>query len=192
MKTQHTNKIWILFAAFLTIALIAPTAFAQQNQDPQMGRQDGMRDQGKMHGGGMKHRGKMMAELLPPRMLLKHGEAIGLTEAQRTEITKILENSLNKIEKLRAELQTESDKLTPLLAATKLDTKAALLQADRVFAAETSLKRARLESMIQTKNVLTEEQVTQITQIRQDRSENKGEGNKKRHKKRHRRGNSTE
>src|SRR5690554_6291719 len=97
MKTQHTTKFSLLLAAFLTLTFLAPAAFAQQDQNVEMDGQRGKH-------GAMKHRGKMMKELMPPRMILKHGDAIGLTDAQRTEITKIVEDSRKNAEKLQAEL----------------------------------------------------------------------------------------
>lgn len=180
MKTRHTTRFSLLLAAFLTLTFVAPAAFAQQQQNTDM------RDHGKMHG-AMKHRGKMMKELMPPRMILKHGDAIGLTVAQRTEITKIVDESNKNTERLQTELQTESDKLTPLLAAAKPDTNAALRQADRVFAAENKLKRAHLETMLRTKNVLTAEQINKIETFKKDRAgrhgdkKHRGKGKHKNH-----------
>jgi Spy/CpxP family protein refolding chaperone len=112
---------------------------------------------------------ELMQAVIPPRMVLRHSEAIGLSEAQRQRVEGLIENFEQQNEGLREELRREAQTLRGLLEATPVDTRAALRQADRVMLLEIRLKRARLEMMIETRNLLTAEQLDGLEELRKER-----------------------
>jgi Spy/CpxP family protein refolding chaperone len=122
-------------------------------------------------------RGEVLRELVPPpRMLLKHQEALELTDAQKSQLKKLIKDAHDRSLDLEIEVQEEAEKLAEMLASSKVDLSAAMKQADRLMKAEHALKKVRLEMLIKTKNLLSKKQLDQIEEFRKKQREKKRGG----------------
>ena len=99
-----------------------------------------------------------LRQLFLPMLIMQHQSDIGLTPAQRDAITKEMIDMQKAVLDLRWQLEEKTTALTNLLAANKVDEKAAMAQVDEVLKLEDQLKRQRLGFLIRVKNVLTPSQ----------------------------------
>lgn len=120
--------------------------------------------------------GDVLKELTPPpRMLLKHQDELGLTDKQKEQLKTIVKNAQNASLDLEFKLEEESAKLAKLLQAKSINLDAALKQADVVMATESKLKRVRLEMLVRTKMLLTQDQLAKIEAFKKQRREDRKE-----------------
>lgn len=96
--------------------------------------------------------------LFAPELVMQHQQRIGLRPAQRTAITSAIQQVQSQVIDVQWRMQEEMQKLVELLRSTPVDESAALVQVDRLFAAERDIKRAQLRLLIQIKNTLTKDQ----------------------------------
>ena len=173
MKTF--TKLLMIFA-LLAITLPATSTFAQGTPNYEA---RGRGQMGKHMEQGM---GKgLMQVVVPPRMLLRHAEALELSEGQIQQIEVLLATFQEESEGLRENLKQEATKLRELLEAPTVNSAVALAQADRVMALENQLKRARLQMMIETKSTLNRAQVAQLQELRKEhRQQRRGQQRQKR------------
>jgi len=111
--------------------------------------------------------------LFPPNMIMRHQSEIGLTDEQRSAITKQMEDSQKGLVRLQWDVERESEKLGKLLEGTQVDETAALKQADQVMNAEQRLKKAHLALLIRMKNELTAVQQQKLRQLRAEHHRNR-------------------
>jgi Spy/CpxP family protein refolding chaperone len=97
-----------------------------------------------------------------------------LTEAQRTAITKEMKDFQASAVDLRWQIEEKSAALEKLLAADRVDEKAALAQGDELMRLEERMKRAHLGLLIRVKNVLTPEQQETLRKLRSERLRGRG------------------
>jgi len=107
-----------------------------------------------------------LKELFLPGLVMEHQRDIGLTPEQRDAITKEMTATHQKVLQLRWELEEKSDALQKLLAADKIDEKAALARAGEVMDIEREMKQAHLTLLIRLKNQLTPEQQQKLAAFR--------------------------
>jgi Spy/CpxP family protein refolding chaperone len=110
-----------------------------------------------------------MENVFPPGVVMRHQGDIGLTDEQRTAITKQMEDAQKTLVTLQWEVERESEKLSKLMAGARIDEGAALRQADQVMNAEQRLKKAHLTLLIRIKNDLTPEQQQKLRELRPER-----------------------
>lgn len=96
--------------------------------------------------------------LFAPELVMQHQQRIGLRPAQRTAITSAIQEVQSQVIDVQWRMQEEMQKLVELLRNTPVNESAALVQVDRLFAAERDIKRAQLRLLIQIKNTLTKDQ----------------------------------
>jgi len=147
--TRRIRNIAVLLGAAFALFLGSP-ASAQ----PGLGGAPGLR--GKMG------RPPFLRELFRPELVMKYQRDIELTEEQRSAITEAIKTTQGKVLELQWKLEDEQQKLTDLLKPERIESDAALAQADLVMDAETKVKREHLALLIKIKNVLTAEQQKQL------------------------------
>ena len=148
-----------LTVAFHFVLLAAPLLVAAQPMEPPMeGGPPGM--------GGP----SFLENVFPPGLIMRHQSDIGLTDAQRTAITKQMEEAQKALVTLQWDVERESEKLGKLLEPGHVDEAAALHQADQVMGAEERLKKAHLTLLIRIKNELTPAQQQKLRQLRPERA----------------------
>ena len=109
----------------------------------------------------------ILKELVPPpKLLLRHQEELGLTQKQKDGLKTVIKDSQAASLDLEFKVQEEAEKLAKLMAADKVDVDKTLAQADKLMAAETALKRVKLEMMLRTKALLTPAQLQKIDEFR--------------------------
>jgi Spy/CpxP family protein refolding chaperone len=105
-------------------------------------------------------------QVFPPELVMRHAEAIGLEERQRTGIKEAVQKAQSKFVDLQWDLQGESEKLVRLLGATPADEAAVLAQADKVLALEREVKKTQLSLLVRIKNLLTAAQQNKLKELR--------------------------
>jgi len=93
-------------------------------------------------------------------------ERIGLSDQQKQELEKISQDGRLKMIGLRADLEKQQVILVPLLQAYHPDEAQVLAQVDKVSQARAAVERARVQTMLASRNVLTEEQWKRIHDTR--------------------------
>jgi Spy/CpxP family protein refolding chaperone len=123
-----------------------------------------MRVRGPMGGGNVMwyHRGGMGSWWRNPRV----AEEIGLSDQQKQQLEKISLDSRLKMIDLRADLEKQQVILGPMLESYHPDEAQVLEQVDKVSQARAALEKERVESMLTTRNVLTEEQWNKLKESR--------------------------
>jgi Spy/CpxP family protein refolding chaperone len=104
--------------------------------------------------------------VFPPSLIMRHETEIGLTDAQRDAITKLMEDAQKSLVSSQWDVERESQKLSKLLEPQHIDDAAALAQVDQAMKAEEKLKKAHLTLLIQIKNILTPAQQEKLRQLR--------------------------
>lgn len=130
------------------------------------------------------HERRLKSHLISPAQLLKHAEALELTQAQRVELKELLKASSSKMIDLRFELQAEVESLEKMLEVDKVDEKKAAAQAEKLLKVEGALKRETLVMMIKAKNVLTPAQLAKVKAHQENNRQRPPKGKNKQRPKR--------
>ncbi len=128
------------------------------------GRTFEMRTRGPMGPGNVMwfHRGGMGSWWRNPRV----AEEIGLSDQQKQQLEKISQASRLKSIDLRADLEKQQVILGPMLQTYHPDEAQVLSQVDKVSQARAALEKERVQTMLATRNVLTEEQWNKLKESR--------------------------
>ncbi len=116
--------------------------------------------------GGPLGRPAYMEKLVLPRLIMRNQAEIGLTDAQREAIGKIMSDGQSKLVELQWRLQSESQKLGQLLEPQPIDEGAALDQASKVMEIEKEAQRNQLAMLIKVRNQLSAEQYAKLITLR--------------------------
>ncbi len=98
---------------------------------------------------------------------LEHARELGLSEEQKTKLKDIAFNTKQEMIDLKAALQKEKLQLKKLLSAEEPSPREIKRQLEAIAQAEVNIKYKRITSMIEAKNVLTEEQRELLREKRQ-------------------------
>jgi Spy/CpxP family protein refolding chaperone len=93
-------------------------------------------------------------------------EKIGLNDQQKQQLEKISQASRLKMIDLRADLEKQQVILEPMLQAFHPDEAQVLAQVEKVSQARSALEKERVQSMLATRNVLTEDQWNKLKESR--------------------------
>ena len=104
--------------------------------------------------------------LFNPELVMQHQDDIGLTDAQRTQITAEITKAQQKATEVTWKLQKEMVQLNVLLKQAPIDEQAVIAQLDRVLALERDVKRAQVTLLVRMKNILTPEQQIKLRDLR--------------------------
>jgi Spy/CpxP family protein refolding chaperone len=104
--------------------------------------------------------------LFAPELIMQHQRAIGLTDQQRTGISRLIQDLQSRVVQLQWELLDEMQQLTTLMSAPRVDLDRALDQLDNVLELEKQIKQSHLEMLARIKNLLTPEQQAQLDRLR--------------------------
>jgi len=104
--------------------------------------------------------------LFSPELVMQHQAEIGLTDAQRTQITTEITKAQQRATEVAWKLQKEMADLTALLKVDPIDETAVIAQLDKVLALERDVKRAQVTLLVRMKNILTPEQRSRLRELR--------------------------
>lgn len=108
--------------------------------------------------------------LFPPELVMSNQQTINLTDRQRSAIQDAVKEAQGKFLDLQFKMSGEGERLQRLLQGTTIDESKLLEQVDRVLTAEREIKHTQLTLMARIKNQLTEQQQTQLKQLRQPKA----------------------
>jgi Spy/CpxP family protein refolding chaperone len=93
-------------------------------------------------------------------------EKIGLSDQQKQQLEKISQDSRLKMIDLRADLEKQEVILGPMLQTYHPDEAQVLAQVEKVSQARAALEKARVQTMLASRSVLTEEQWNKLKDTR--------------------------
>jgi Spy/CpxP family protein refolding chaperone len=105
------------------------------------------------------HREVLRMGLYPPDILMRQQQALDISSEQRKDIAALVRDFQGKVTELQWAMPNEQQKLKKMLAASNIDSEAALAQAAQVLKMESEFKLAHFELLIAIKNELTDEQI---------------------------------
>ncbi len=173
------KTLTVLLIAFASI-LIAQAAVQAQDAGPAPSAAPGppmwraraqgahgnmMRGPGRFGGPMMRfHRRGMHAWWMNPEI----AERIGLTNQQKDQLEKISLDSRLKTIDLRADLEKQRVMLGPMLRTFHPDEAQVLAQVEKVSQAQAALETERVQTMLNSRNVLTEDQWNKLKNMRME------------------------
>jgi len=108
--------------------------------------------------------------LFPPELVMSNQQTINLADRQRSAIQDAMREAQGKFVDLQFKMSGEGEKLQRLIQGTSIDEARLLEQVDRVLSLERDIKHTQLTLMARIKNQLTEQQQTQLRELRQLKS----------------------
>ena len=102
----------------------------------------------------------------PPELVMQNQEVIGLSEVQKTNISKEMQAAQTDFMSLQWDLTKESEKLTLLVNKDKPSEQDALAQIEKVLSIENRIKKRQITLLIRIKNLLTAEQQGKLQQLK--------------------------
>jgi Spy/CpxP family protein refolding chaperone len=135
-------KLTIYFlCAFLLFS--SPSVLAQQKPDDPIGE-----------------------NLIPPDLLMRHQQEIGLSADQKEFIKSEVLKAQARFTELQFQLAGEAEALISLVKQDRVDEQQTLSQLDKILALEREIKRAQFALVIRIKNRLTPEQYARLQELR--------------------------
>jgi len=109
--------------------------------------------------------------LFQPELIMEYRSKLDLTEQQQDVLKTELQNAQAAIFDFKWQLNEESEKLKKILRTIPIDEDEMLAQSDRVMQLERKIKRVHLALLARLKNMLSEQQVQMLSELRrQDRA----------------------
>jgi Spy/CpxP family protein refolding chaperone len=108
----------------------------------------------------------LFATLFPPELIMQHRQEIDLTDQQRDQISKLIQDLQGRVVQMQRDLLDRMRQLTRTTSASRVDLDRALDQLDNVLDTEKSIKQANLEMLVRVKNLLTPDQQATLTRLR--------------------------
>ncbi|MBT8076435.1 MAG: hypothetical protein KJN61_08200 [Gammaproteobacteria bacterium] len=110
--------------------------------------------------------------LYPPDVIMRHQQALGITDKQRKAIAALVREFQADVADLQWTLQNDQQIFAQGLANHPVPQAEALAQAEKVLALESKFKLAHFRLLIGIKNQLSSEQVKQIDETLKQRRKN--------------------
>lgn len=104
--------------------------------------------------------------LFPPDLVMRHQQAVALTDAQRDQVSQAIQELQADVQQLQWDMSAAAEQLTALVSETEVDRSAVLSQVDRVLDIERQIKRAHIAMLVEVKNALTAEQQGLLQELR--------------------------
>lgn len=104
--------------------------------------------------------------LLPPELVMRHQQAIGLTPEQKTYIRDQIRQAQLRFTELQWQMEDAAEALRALLEKDRVDEAQALAALEHVLDAERQIKTAQITLMVRIKNKLTPEQQARLRELR--------------------------
>ena len=108
----------------------------------------------------------LFSSLFTPELIMQHRRAIGLSDGQRDQISRLIQELQGRVVQLQWELLDEMEELQGILAAPRVDLDRASDQMEQVLDREAQIKRAHLEMLVRIKNLLRAEQQQELARLR--------------------------
>lgn len=136
------KNIRLAFAFILAIASAAPAARADKLEQTILGN------------------------FYAPEQIKKYADLLNLTDDQKTTLRTAYENAQQRVEGLKQQLETETEKLGELTKPRHIDEKAATDQGEKLLTLDREIKHTQFALLIAIKNNLTPEQQNTLGTIK--------------------------
>ncbi len=110
--------------------------------------------------------GNLQQFFFPPELVMRNQQALELTEEQRDYIVKEIQQAQSEFTGLRWDVQNETQHLKQLLEKRDLDEAELLAQFETVLDLERNIKRTQLIVAVRIRNVLNDEQLKKLEQLK--------------------------
>lgn len=161
-----------VFCLAILVLAAAGSAYAQgELRQPRPHAVEGMSRPGGPGGGVPGGPPPFERHLFPPDLVLHNQLALGLSEEQLTAIKRLLKETQGRVVELQADLARVTERLSGILAPSRVDEAAALSASDEAMRLESFVKREHLALLVRVKNLLTEEQQETLRSLRPPRRE---------------------
>ena len=104
--------------------------------------------------------------VVPPELVMRHSQAIGLTPDQRETIKKAVQEAQSGFLDPQWQMQTEAGRMVELLQQRPLDEAAILGQLERILDLERRIKKLQFSLLVRIKNTLTVSQIEKLDKLR--------------------------
>jgi Spy/CpxP family protein refolding chaperone len=104
--------------------------------------------------------------VVPPELVMRHSEAIGLTADQRDTIKTAVKEAQSGFIDPQWQMQTEAGRMVDLLQQRPLDEAAVLGQLDRILDLERRIKKLQFSLLVRIKNTLSVSQLEKLEKLR--------------------------
>jgi len=104
--------------------------------------------------------------LFPPELIMKHAEAISLTDEQKEQLQSEMHKAQERFAEMHSKLKKQLEATDALLKKERVDESAALAQFEKVLDQERELRRTQLALVLALKNKLTPEQQTKLQEFK--------------------------
>lgn len=104
--------------------------------------------------------------LFPPELVMQHQRELALTPEQRRGITDAVKELQNQTVEMQWNLQAEQTTLGEMLAQKPIPEREATAQLNKLLELEASVKRAHLAALMRIKNLLSDQQVQRLNELR--------------------------
>ena len=104
--------------------------------------------------------------VVPPELVMRHSQAIGLTAEQRDAIKTAVKEAQSGFIDPQWQMQTEAGRMVDLLQQRPLDEAAILGQLDRILDLERRIKKLQFSLLVRIKNTLTPSQLEKLEKLR--------------------------
>ncbi len=104
--------------------------------------------------------------LVPPELVMRHSQAIGLTPEQREAIKAAVQEAQSGFIDPQWQMQTEAGRMAELLQQQPLDQAAILAELDRILDLERRIKKLQFTLLVRIKNTLNAAQLEKLDKLR--------------------------
>jgi Spy/CpxP family protein refolding chaperone len=101
-----------------------------------------------------------------PELMMQNQQAINLTEVQRNNISKEMQNAQSEFMTLQWDLEKESEKFKSLIEKEKPGEMEVLEQLERMLVIENKVKKRQITLLIRLKNLLSHEQQEKLQNLK--------------------------
>jgi len=106
--------------------------------------------------------------LFPPDLVMRHRQALGLTDEQKAAIKDEAIKASTKFSELQWQKQDEVETMANLMKGATVEEQRVLAQLDKILAIEREVKRTQLAFSIRIKNKLTGEQQEKLQELQRN------------------------
>jgi Spy/CpxP family protein refolding chaperone len=104
--------------------------------------------------------------LFDPQLVLRHAEAIGLSQAQRRTILDEIKAAQTALGPMQVAMTEPAFTLIELLDETKVDEAKVIAATEKVLQIEYEVKKRQTALLVRIKNTLTQEQQSKLRELR--------------------------
>jgi Spy/CpxP family protein refolding chaperone len=108
----------------------------------------------------------LAGNLFPPELVMRHQQALGLTEEQTSFIKAEIQKVQHYFTDLQFQITRDLERLADITSQEQIDEQHALTVLDRLLNTEREIKRGQISLLVRIKNKLTAEQQQKLREFK--------------------------